>query len=48
MTLAFNEEQRTLKDTAREFAKNQSPIESFRQLRNGATPEGFSADIWKR
>lgn len=47
MTLAFNEEQRTLKDTAREFAKNQSPIESFRQLRNGATPEGFSADIWQ-
>ena len=47
MTLAFNEEQRTLKDTARDFAKNQSPIESFRQLRNGATPEGFSADIWQ-
>ena len=47
MTLAFNEEQRTLKDTAREFAKNQSPIESFRQLRNGAAPEGFSAEIWQ-
>lgn len=47
MTLAFNEEQRTLKDTAREFAKNQSPIESFRLLRNGTPAEGFSADTWQ-
>jgi alkylation response protein AidB-like acyl-CoA dehydrogenase len=47
MTLAFNEEQRTLKDTAREFAKNQSPIESFRQLRSNTTQEGFSTDIWQ-
>lgn len=47
MTLAFNEEQRTLKDTARDFAKNQSPIESFRQLRSNTTQEGFSTDIWQ-
>ncbi len=47
MTLAFNEEQRTLKDTAREFARNQSPVESFRQLRGGAVTEGFSTDIWQ-
>ncbi|HSC76322.1 MAG TPA: acyl-CoA dehydrogenase [Pseudomonadales bacterium] len=47
MTLAFNEEQRTLKDTAREFAKNQSPIEAFRHLRDSTAPEGFSADIWQ-
>jgi alkylation response protein AidB-like acyl-CoA dehydrogenase len=47
MALAFNEEQRTLKDTAREFAKNQSPIESFRLLRNSALPEGFDKKIWQ-
>lgn len=47
MALAFNEEQRSLKDTAREFAKNQSPIESFRHLRNDNLPEGFDNKIWQ-
>ena len=47
MALAFNEEQRTLKDTAREFSKNQSSIDSFRALRNSPTPAGFSEDIWQ-
>lgn len=47
MTLAFNEEQRSLKDTARDFAKNQSPIEAFRQLRDNSIADGFSADVWQ-
>lgn len=47
MALAFNEEQRTLKDTAREFSKNQSPIDSFRDLRGNPTPAGFSDSIWQ-
>lgn len=47
MSLAFNEEQRTLKDTARDFAKNQSPIEAFRQLRTATPADGFSSDIWQ-
>jgi acyl-CoA dehydrogenase len=47
MTLAFNEEQRSLKDTAREFAKNQSPVEAFRHLRDNQVNEGYSAEIWQ-
>ncbi|HQQ64128.1 MAG TPA: acyl-CoA dehydrogenase [Pseudomonadales bacterium] len=47
MALAFNEEQRALKDTARDFARNQSPVESFRQLRDSKHTDGFSADIWQ-
>jgi acyl-CoA dehydrogenase len=47
MALAFNEEQRALKDTARDFAKNQSPIESFRHLRDSKHADGFSADVWQ-
>lgn len=46
MALAFNEEQRSLKDTAREFAKNQSPIEAFRSLRDKKDPTGYSPDVW--
>ena len=46
MALAFNEEQRSLKDTAREFAKNQSPIEAFRHLRDSKDATGYSRDIW--
>lgn len=46
MALAFNEEQRALKDTARDFAKNQSPIEAFRALRDHQTADGFSPDVW--
>jgi alkylation response protein AidB-like acyl-CoA dehydrogenase len=56
MALAFNEEQRSLKDTAREFAKNQSPIEAFRHLRDSNMHDGnmhdkknslgFSPDVW--
>jgi acyl-CoA dehydrogenase len=47
MALAFNEEQRTLKDTARDFAKNQSPIEAFRALRNRNDGVYFDAAVWQ-
>ncbi len=46
MALAFNEEQRSLKDTARDFAKNQSPIEAFRELRGSDNAVRFSSDVW--
>ncbi len=46
MALAFNEEQRSLKDTARDFAQSQSPIEAFRSLRDSKPADGFSADVW--
>jgi acyl-CoA dehydrogenase len=46
MALAFNEEQRSLKDTARDFAQNQSPIEAFRALRDNPPADGFSTEVW--
>lgn len=47
MALAFNEEQRALKDSVRNFAKDQSPIESFRALRNQADSIGFYNAVWQ-
>lgn len=46
MALAFNEEQRSLKDTAREFSRNRSPIEAFRKLRDTKDATGFDRAIW--
>ncbi len=47
MSLAFNEEQRALKDSVRNFAKDQSPIESFRALRNQTDGAGFDNAVWQ-
>lgn len=47
MALAFNEEQRSLKDTARDFARTQSPVEAFRHLRNDTTGDGFDPAVWQ-
>lgn len=47
MSLAFNEEQRALKDSVRNFAKAQSPIESFRALRSQTDGTGFDNTVWQ-
>ncbi|MCC7516163.1 MAG: acyl-CoA dehydrogenase [Pseudomonadales bacterium] len=47
MALAFNEEQRALKDTARDFANNQSPIEAFRALRKDSSGTGYDQTVWQ-
>ncbi|MCB1616561.1 MAG: acyl-CoA/acyl-ACP dehydrogenase [Pseudomonadales bacterium] len=46
MALAFNEEQRSLKDTAKDFASSRSPIEAFRKLRDEKDETGFNPEIW--
>lgn len=48
MALAYNEDQRSLKDTARSFATEQSPIEAFRALRSGQIAERFDAQVWQQ
>ncbi|WP_299727660.1 acyl-CoA dehydrogenase [uncultured Endozoicomonas sp.] len=48
MSLAFNEEQRSLKDTARDFVQANSPVESLRELRDSKDKTGFSRDIWSQ
>jgi alkylation response protein AidB-like acyl-CoA dehydrogenase len=51
MALAFNEEQRSVKKTARDFAHHKSPIEAFRKLRasflDGSNPAGFDKAVWR-
>ena len=47
MALLFNEEQRYLKDTAREFVQKNAPIDHFRELRDSEDETGYSKDLWK-
>ena len=47
MSLVLNEEQSYLKDTARDFAKNKSPVSHFRGVRDSENPECFDREIWK-
>ncbi|KQM64892.1 acyl-CoA dehydrogenase [Sphingomonas sp. Leaf17] len=42
----LNEEQTMLRDMAREWADNESPVAAFRRLRSAAPVEGFDADAW--
>lgn len=46
MAFAFNEEQRSLKQTAKDFAQTKSPIEKFRELRDSDDAQGFSSELW--
>ncbi|MEH6550178.1 MAG: acyl-CoA dehydrogenase family protein [Pseudomonadales bacterium] len=47
MALVLNEEQRFLKDTAKEFIKANSPVEALRQLRDNKDELGYDPDLWK-
>lgn len=47
MALAFNEEQRALRDSVRSFARDQSPIEAFRALREQKEGTGFDDAVWQ-
>lgn len=46
MALVFNEEQRFLKDTAKEFLTTSAPVEVLRQLRDNNDPTGYSKELW--
>ena len=43
---ALNEEQVMLRDMAREWADNESPVTAYRKLRNAARPEGYDTGAW--
>ncbi|MEZ5538446.1 MAG: acyl-CoA dehydrogenase [Pseudomonadales bacterium] len=47
MAFAFNEEQRALRDSVRSFANDQSPIASFRALREQKDGVGFDNTVWQ-
>ena len=43
----LNDEQVMLRDMAREWADNESPVAAFRKLRDAAVPAGYDADAWR-
>lgn len=43
----LNQEQEMLRDMAREWATNESPVSAFRQVRNEKPEVGYSADAWQ-
>jgi alkylation response protein AidB-like acyl-CoA dehydrogenase len=46
MSLALSEEQELLKNTAREFVSENSPVKELRRLRDAQDPVGFSRELW--
>ncbi|MCC2979088.1 acyl-CoA dehydrogenase family protein [Sphingomonas sp. IC4-52] len=42
----LNDEQVMLRDMAREWADNESPVSAFRKLRDAAPAKGFDAEAW--
>lgn len=48
MALLLNEEQRLLRDSARDFFNTEAPISALRTLRDQRDPDGFSRQLWQR
>jgi len=48
MSLALSEEQELLRNTAREFVSENSPVKELRRLRDAQDPVGFSRSLWKQ
>ena len=48
MPLVLNEEQRMLRDTAREFLQSNAPIDLLRTLRDEDDPAGYSEAVWQK
>ncbi len=48
MPLVLNEEQRMLRDTARDFIQKDVPVELMRQLRDDGSSTGYAASVWKK
>jgi len=48
MALILNEEQTLLKDSARDFITEKSPVTSLRQLRDDADETGFDKNLWAK
>lgn len=48
MPLVLNEEQRLLKDTAKEFLASNSPVEALRTLRDEKNETGYDTALWQQ
>ena len=47
MALVLNEEQRMLKDAAREFLAANAPVAQLRELRDARDPLGYRPETWQ-
>lgn len=47
MALVLNEEQRMLKDSARQFIQEKAPVEALRKLRDSKDATGYSPTLWQ-
>lgn len=47
MAMLLNEEQTMLKEAAAKFARETSPVEEFRRLRDEKDETGFSREVWQ-
>ena len=47
MKLVLSEEQQFLKDTAKNFAAERTPVNHFRSLRDNADPVLWDKNIWQ-
>ncbi len=45
--LVLNEEQQMLRESAKEFLNEKSPVLAFRKLRDEANPQGYDAQLWQ-
>jgi alkylation response protein AidB-like acyl-CoA dehydrogenase len=48
MSLLLNEEQDMLRDSARDFLRENAPVSQLRKLRDSRDPAGFSGPLWSR
>ena len=46
MALILTDDQTQLRDSARDFLSEQSPVKALRQLRDSADADGFSRPLW--
>jgi alkylation response protein AidB-like acyl-CoA dehydrogenase len=46
--MLLNEEQEMLRDSARDFLRENAPVTQLRQLRDSRDPAGFSGPLWSR
>ena len=48
MPLVLNEEQRLLRDTARDFLSSSAPVRALRKLRDEHDPLGYDTGLWRQ
>ncbi|MGE8321580.1 MAG: acyl-CoA dehydrogenase family protein, partial [Pseudomonas sp.] len=47
MNLRYNDEQRLLADSARDFLAARSPVAAQRRLRDQGVAQGFDSQLWR-